>query len=255
MVYRAGLGGVRASAVRRRSGLRRVEASIVREGPVPLVVLEPARLLLVHEPTPLRASMEAGLGRAGFEVSTASDATEALDQLERAPVFDLALVDMDLYAPWSSRLIGALKTVDPGLFVAMLRGEGSREEFVEGYEAGASILLRMPSSLQELADQLRSRLPEARRIRSKYSAPERRKPRSRAWGWFAGAVLIGAFLGAAVDAFSPGPASDPLLDFLRSESERGWNVHRFQRWAVAEQLRLTQEAQYWNRIRESPTSP
>src|SRR5262245_57447012 len=101
-------GGVRASVIRRRGKLRRLEESIVREAPVPLVVLEPARLLLVHEASPFRAALEGGLGREGFVVSTASDAKEALDRLQANPPFELAVVDMDLYAPWSSRLVGAL---------------------------------------------------------------------------------------------------------------------------------------------------
>ncbi len=91
--------------------------------------------ILLVEPNELaKASVLPTLERLGFEVETASDGTQALEQLDRRreredgdQTFKLVIVDADLSRPNSERVIAKMLELDPDTRILVSSGRGEAE--------------------------------------------------------------------------------------------------------------------------------
>jgi ActR/RegA family two-component response regulator len=221
---------------------------------VPLVVVEPPRVLLLRPADPLRERLLEALTRQGFDAVPSADAADAVELASRPPGFDMALVDVSLSG---TDVVRALGESDPGLFVALLPGNASRDELVEGYRTGASAALRPAASPAEIARSLKAQLPAAGRRRRR--AEERPSPRRSfgsgvvAWlrsrrvrraAWLAAAsLLIGVSLAAGVE-WIQGPPEGPerggsaLADLWRQYG----GDRRMERAILLEHLRISRDS-------------
>ena len=246
-------GSKRRGRARRATGRR----AIAPRPPIPLVILEQPRVVLLQEEKASRGELVEALSRKGFEPVVAPDAPTLLDLAETAPAFEMAVVDMDWPAEAGTEIVRALRESDPGLFVAMLSGSASQEELAEGYRAGASAALRPDASPDEIADVLKAQLPRAgvrrRRTEERSEPPRSFGSRVRAWlprrrvrraaGLFAASLLLGVGLASLLDwifglSDRGGRASNPLIELLR----QGAGERRMDRQLLLEHLRLAQEA-------------
>src|SRR5574341_28975 len=85
--------------------------------PVPIVIPEPPRVLVLKEADPLREELVEALVRQGFESVPTADPSAAVELAVRPPGFDMAVVDMDLPRATATEVVSALRETDPGLFV------------------------------------------------------------------------------------------------------------------------------------------
>jgi cyclic di-GMP phosphodiesterase len=98
------------------------------------------------------------LGREGFEVTRVHDGRAALDHVKQRPV-DAALLDQDLAGLDGTEVCRLVKRDQNTRLVPvilLLPDQGSREERVEGIEAGVDQLVSMPVDIRELSARVRS---------------------------------------------------------------------------------------------------
>jgi len=135
-----------------------------------------AGVLIVEGHDQVRAELETTAARAGFEVYSAGEGTQALDILidEESSV---QILLMDLHAQGSSgaKLIRKALEIDPSLHVIMMSGDASRDEIRAGYEAGAASLVRKPVPADRLESFLKASLKAAR---SQNDRAEQRRARA-----------------------------------------------------------------------------
>ncbi len=139
-----------------------------------------ARVLVVEDHEPVRLMTAQGLDQAGFDVLAVENGEKALDLLrkEGRSIF-MVLCDMHLPGLYGAGLIGEMRHIIPGLFVAMVTGEGRHHEIQAGYQAGAAALIRKPFSPRRVAEFLEAELPHARSMR--WQADERRRKEADPW--------------------------------------------------------------------------
>src|SRR5438093_3783970 len=106
----------------------------------------PARgtVLVVEDEAYVRASLGELLGARGFDVILAASATEAHDQLARAPV-DLVLTDLKMPGADGLELVRRLHAASPNLPVLVLTGHGTIASAVECIKAGAADYILKPA--------------------------------------------------------------------------------------------------------------
>lgn len=106
-------------------------------------------LLVDNEPL-VRTMLAEVLRGAGFNVSTASSGTEALDMVQAAPP-GLVLMDVQMpgFSGWDA--LARLQETNPGLLVVMMSGTDCREE---ARERGAAGFLAKPYRPRDVLDYL-----------------------------------------------------------------------------------------------------
>jgi len=106
----------------------------------------PARgtVLVVEDEAYVRASLGDLLGARGFDVILAASASEAHDQLARAPV-DLVLTDLKMPGADGLELVRRLHAASPNLPVLVLTGHGTIASAVECIKAGAADYILKPA--------------------------------------------------------------------------------------------------------------
>lgn len=107
------------------------------------------KFLLVDDDPTLISVLERALIRRGFEVTTTTDLTSAL-QYARKQSFSHALVDLKLGKDSGLRLIRELKDIQPQLAIIMLTGYSSISTAVEAIKAGAINYLCKPVDANEI---------------------------------------------------------------------------------------------------------
>jgi len=107
------------------------------------------RLLIVDDEEPQRLMLDSILGRAGFDVATASDGAEALARLADGP-FDLLLTDQRMPKMDGLELLEQARRIDPGLPVVLMTAYGTVSTAVEAMKRGASDYLTKPFERDEL---------------------------------------------------------------------------------------------------------
>jgi DNA-binding NtrC family response regulator len=108
-----------------------------------------ARLLVVDDEEPQRMMLAKILGRAGFQVVTAADGTEALSSLKDAP-FDLMLTDQRMPSMDGLELLERVRRTRPELPIILMTAYGTVSTAVEAMKRGASDYLTKPFERDEL---------------------------------------------------------------------------------------------------------
>jgi len=116
------------------------------------------RILIADDDAVSRKMMESMLRRIGYEVEAAGDGREALDKLLDMNGPRLALLDWmmpQLDGPEVCRSLRAARE-HPYVYVTLLTSKDSREDLVEGLDAGADDYLTKPCNAEELKARLRT---------------------------------------------------------------------------------------------------
>lgn len=100
-------------------------------------------LLLVDDDAAFRRAMSGALERRGFAVTTAADASEALDHASKQ-AFEYALLDVRMPGPSGIDLCAELRKLDDGTRIVLLTGYGTIANAVDAMRAGAFDYLTKP---------------------------------------------------------------------------------------------------------------
>ncbi|MBK8259432.1 MAG: response regulator [Polyangiaceae bacterium] len=101
-------------------------------------------LLIVDDDEPFRLAIGRAMGRRGFHVTLASNASEA-ETLAREHVFEYALVDVRMPGKSGIELCSTLKSIDDGTRIVVLTGYGTIANAVSAMRAGAVDYLMKPA--------------------------------------------------------------------------------------------------------------
>lgn len=116
-------------------------------------------ILAVDDDRSVLSSLRLVLGRAGFDVATASDAEAAIASVRRERP-DLILMDMNFHRDTTGKdgleLLHKVKIFHPDVPVILLTGWGSIELAVEGMKAGAADFITKPWDNQALIERIRT---------------------------------------------------------------------------------------------------
>jgi len=122
-----------------------------------------ARILMVDDDPGIRDVVSDFLGRHGYKVSTAGDAREMEQVLERGPV-DLIVLDIMLPGEDGLAVCRRLASAETGPPIIMLSAMGEDTDRIVGLELGADDYLAKPCNPRELLARIRAvlRRSEAR---------------------------------------------------------------------------------------------
>ena len=134
------------------------------------------RILIVDDEPSIRAGLSRALGSDVYEISTASDVTEALEVLRTHPPH-LILLDLRMPGPLSGLdLIRHAKDERPEILLTVITAHGSIETAVEAMRLGAQDYVTKPVNLAALRIQVRRAFEhyqlreENRRLRERLAA-------------------------------------------------------------------------------------
>jgi two-component system OmpR family response regulator len=114
-----------------------------------------ARILMVDDDPGIRDVVSDFLGRHGYKVDTAGDATEMEQALERGPV-DLIVLDVMLPGEDGLAICRRLTTGDGSPPIIMLSAMGEDTDRIVGLELGADDYLPKPCNPRELLARIRA---------------------------------------------------------------------------------------------------
>jgi len=106
------------------------------------------RILVVDDELPLRELMTSLLGRLGHSCRTASNAANALSEIERSD-FDLAIIDLHMPGMEGDQLAEEIKKRCLGLPVLLMTGDHTRS--LNAFPSVKHVLFK-PFSLDQLKD-------------------------------------------------------------------------------------------------------
>jgi DNA-binding response OmpR family regulator len=108
-------------------------------------------LLVVDDEQPICDLLELYLSKQGYQVSTCTTATQALQLLQQPPLPDLVVLDISLNGEDGLQVLQQIKTRWPGLPVVMLTGMGYVEDLLqEAHRKGADGYVSKVLPLDEL---------------------------------------------------------------------------------------------------------
>ena len=113
------------------------------------------RLLIVEDEIELCDTVAKTLYRAGYEVDTCYDGSEALDYI-LAENYDLIVLDLNLPGMEGMELLKELRKKNEETMVLILSARSQIADKVEGLDAGANDYMEKPFHLQELEARIRS---------------------------------------------------------------------------------------------------
>ncbi len=118
------------------------------------------RVLLVEDDGAIVKALSELLRTEGFDVSTASTQTGALDQLT-AQRFDIALLDVTLAEGNGFAVCAAARKVAPGMPIIFLTASDDEYSTVAGLDMGAVDYIPKPFRARELVSRIRAALRQA----------------------------------------------------------------------------------------------
>jgi DNA-binding response OmpR family regulator len=146
-------------------------------------------LLVCDDETEVREMLAEYLGKRGFTVSTAGNATELRAFLEAGKP-DLILLDINMPGEDGLSVLRSLQGPDRP-FVIMLTAAGEVVDRIVGLEMGADDYLGKPVDLRELASRIKAVL-RRREVAARAVEPERARHRfGKTWLDLEGARLLG----------------------------------------------------------------
>src|SRR5580765_4567639 len=101
------------------------------------------RILLVDDDESLTEALTGLLEHAGYKVSSAGTAEDAIASVRKEPT-DLAILDLRLGRTSGLDLLPQLKTIRPEMSVLMMTGAGTIENAVEAMQKGADNFITKP---------------------------------------------------------------------------------------------------------------
>jgi two-component system response regulator HydG len=110
---------------------------------------ERSRILVVDDEESHRIMLRAVLQEEGYEVSEASDGTEAVKAVEQEP-FDLILLDIRMRTMDGIEALGEIRKISPLVPVLIMTAYASVKTAVEALKAGAFEYLTKPLDIDEL---------------------------------------------------------------------------------------------------------
>jgi len=116
------------------------------------------RVLIADDSATSRAMLRKSLAKWGYEVVMAEDGAEALDILERPDAPPMAILDWvmpHLTGPEVCKKVRETRR-EPYTYIILLTSKNSKDETVEGLEAGADDYIVKPFDQQELSVRLRA---------------------------------------------------------------------------------------------------
>jgi DNA-binding NtrC family response regulator len=126
-----------------------------------VAVTDQLRILVVDDEEVIRQSLSRWFSEDGYEVHTASDAAEALRELQIGR-FDLALLDIKMPGMDGIELQRRVQEIDPDLTVIMITAYGSVETAVEALKQGAFDYVTKPVDPDHLAHIARNAVKQRR---------------------------------------------------------------------------------------------
>ncbi len=130
-------------------------------------MLSPHRILVVDDERNLRVSLTLIFERAGYSVSAAADAHEALDFLQ-AGAFDLVFLDLKMPDMDGLTLLRGIRNIYPDLPVLILTAHATLESAIEAVREGARDYLLKPVDPPQI-------LARVREIIAQQERPSRRR--------------------------------------------------------------------------------
>ena len=117
--------------------------------------MQQLRILLVDDEEDLVSAMAERLTLRGFQVQTATRATEALRHLDENP-FDVLILDVKMPGIGGLSLMVEIKRKHPHLPVILFTGHGSVADAQRGMQEGAFDYLMKPIDVDALVEKIRS---------------------------------------------------------------------------------------------------
>lgn len=110
---------------------------------------EKRRILVVDDEDALRTVLSAELNSEGYEVGTAADGMEALDELQKG-TYDLVLLDIKMPNMNGFEVLKVIKERHAGTKVIMLTGFADLKNAIESKKLGAEDFVSKPYDLVDL---------------------------------------------------------------------------------------------------------
>ncbi|MDL1893035.1 response regulator [Sphingobacteriales bacterium CHB3] len=110
---------------------------------------EKRRILVVDDEDALRTVLSAELNSEGYEVGTAADGMEALDELQKG-AYDLVLLDIKMPNMNGFEVLKVIKERHAGTKVIMLTGFADLKNAIESKKLGAEDFVSKPYDLVDL---------------------------------------------------------------------------------------------------------
>ncbi|MDA3937571.1 MAG: response regulator transcription factor [Actinomycetota bacterium] len=122
-----------------------------------------ANILVVEDDPIIRQTVEYALRRAGFEVSSSENGTQALDLLHTSKP-DLILLDLMLPGRDGYSIAQEVRQTDKDVAMIMVTALDQERDKIRGLDAGADDYMTKPFSMEELLARVRANL---RRVRQR----------------------------------------------------------------------------------------
>jgi len=110
---------------------------------------EKKRILVVDDEDALRTVLSAELNSEGYEVGTAADGTEAVNELQKMK-YDLVLLDIKMPNMTGFEVLKVIKEKHSGTKVIMLTGFADLKNAIESKKLGAEDFVSKPYDLVDL---------------------------------------------------------------------------------------------------------
>jgi response regulator RpfG family c-di-GMP phosphodiesterase len=169
-----------------------------------------SRILVVEDEQALRRLLRRYLGELGYSVTTAPDAPEALELLDRER-FDLVVTDLRLPTASGLDLLATVRARLPGTRTVLMSGKADVPSLVAAVERGVDAVLLKPFELEELRLQVEQSLARLRAERTATRERDllearlrQRDAESRLWTLRAARALVTAV--EVKDAYTAGHA-------------------------------------------------
>ncbi len=113
----------------------------------------PRKILILDDETEIRAELAEYLAHKGYEVEEADDGLEGLRKFEAAPA-DLVITDIKMPRLDGYEVIRRIRQIDPGLPIIAVTGHFSPSDLNTAEDMGATVTMKKPLDLRELAAEL-----------------------------------------------------------------------------------------------------
>lgn len=136
-----------------------------------------ARVLVVDDEQGMRDFLAYELSDAGYEVTTASDGCEALEQIKKQS-YPVVLTDIMMPNMNGLDLLDEIKKINPYVEVVMATGFGQVDHAVKAMKSGAYDFIQKPYTVQEILMVIEKALEKSRLRQSRDAAVEASRAKS-----------------------------------------------------------------------------
>jgi DNA-binding NtrC family response regulator len=112
------------------------------------------RVLIVDDEPQFRLNLTTVLNQRGFEIRTAGNGTEALQEIRKSP-FDVVVLDINMPGMDGNETLREMKKMRPELEIIMLTGYGTLASALGSLREGVFDYLTKPCDIEALARRIR----------------------------------------------------------------------------------------------------